>query len=357
MRRLFVYLLPLLALGGLSQPVKAADSPRPAQNSDDANIRVRALFRQAYTAYNAHNYEESRQLLMQVWAIRQTYDVASALAQSEMKLQQYRDAATHLQFCLDNFAPSASDVTFEAIKQAHADAKSHIGTLHITASRDGTAVLIDGQSIGDTPLKSPVYIEPGQHEVEFKLGGDSAKHSIMMMAGSDSNVDIPLEHKAPPPEPRAVAITPMPMPPPNPNAAQPSAGTTRDRLNRAVIPGAIAGATFAIGVGMAIGFRVAANSNDDQADELRKKVGPNGCAPGAPPNPDCAALMDKAKSKDSDRNWSTAGIVLAGMALVSVPIYWYWPRQGASGAAASTNLRLKGNVGSNYSGVALSGDF
>ncbi len=57
----------------------------------------------------------------------------------------------------------------------------------------------------------------------------------------------------------------------------------RDRLNQAAIPAAIAGGTFVIGVGMAIGFRLAANSKDNQADDLRKKVGPNGCAPGAAP--------------------------------------------------------------------------
>jgi hypothetical protein len=350
-----ILILPLLALGVLSQPVMAADNPSTTQNSDDANIRVRALFRQAYTAYNAHNYEESRQLLMQAWAIRQTYDVASALAQSEMKLQQYRDAATHLQYCLDNFAPSVSEQTFEAIKQALADAKSHIGTLHITANHDGISVLIDGQLIGDTPLTSPVYVEPGQHEVEFKQGSDSAKLGIMLMAAGDLNVDVPLVHKEPLPEPQPVVV--VPTPPPVPATAPNTSTSTRDKLNQAVIPGAIAGATFAIGVGMAIGFRLAANSKDDQADQLRTKVGPSGCAPGATPNPDCAVLMDTAKSKDSDRNWSTAGIVLAGMALVSVPIYWYWPRAGTSASLTSTNLRVKGNVGTNYSGIALSGNF
>ncbi len=204
MRSLIFCLLPFIALGGVSQSAIAADSLTATQNSDDANVRVRALFRQAYTAYNAHNYEESRQLLIQAWSIRQTYDVASALAQSEMKVEKYRDAATHLQYCLDNFAPSASEQTFEAIKQAHADAKSHIGTLHITASRDGTAVLIDTQPIGETPLTTPVYVDPGQHEVEFRQGGDSAKQAIMVMAGGDLNVDIPLEHKPPPAAPEPV---------------------------------------------------------------------------------------------------------------------------------------------------------
>ena len=346
--------LAVLALCNLGQPAKAAGTQgAPPAVEDDANARVRALFRQAYTAYNARNYEESRQLLLQAWAIRQTYDVASALAQSEMKLQHYREAAAHLQFSLDTFAPSASEQTLEAIKQAHADAKSHVGTLHIASARDGTTIILDGQTVGESPLASPVYCDPGQHEIEFKQNRDFAKKTIDVEAGQDLDVDIPLEHVPPPPEPRVpegVVAPPGPAPKPLPTPP-------RDQLRELIIPATIAGAAFAIGVGTAIGFRVAANSKDSQADDLRAKLGANGCAAGTQSTPDCAALLDAAQGKDRDRNWSTAGMVLATMALLAVPVYWYWPGRASKASFAATKLRINGSVGSQYFGVLLSREF
>ncbi len=45
------------------------------------------------------------------------------------------------------------------------------------------------------------------------------------------------------------------------------------------------------------------------------------------------------------------------MALVAVPIYWYWPRGNTTGAGGGTSLRINANLGSRDSGVMLSGDF
>ena len=299
MRCLFICQAAVIALMGLGQPAQAAEIAGSTQTSDDTNAQVRTLFRQAYAAYNSHNYEESRQLLLQAWAIRQTYDVASALAQSEMKLQHYRDAAAHLQFCVDTFAPSASEQTLDAIKQALAEAKSHVGTLHFSAAREGVSIIVNGQPMGVSPLTSPVYSDPGQHEIEFRQGNDSARKTLEVEAGKDLNVNISLEHAAPPPQ----AMPAVPEPAPAAPTAFSSSAAPRDQLHRVIIPAAVAGGAFAIGVGMAIGFRVAANSNDNQAAELRAKVGPNGCSAGTQSTPDCAALLDTAQSKDRDRNW------------------------------------------------------
>jgi di/tricarboxylate transporter len=108
---------------------------------------------------------------------------------------------------------------------------------------------------------------------------------------------------------------------------------------------------------MAIGFRLSANSNDNQAEALRNTITPNGCAPGSPANPNCASLLNAAQRKDSDRNWSAAGMVVAGMALVAVPVYWYWPRPNSSSAQGASNLRLNASLGSQYSGLGISSDF
>ncbi len=354
MRRPLYLLASVLFVTVVCPTAWAADSVSPSQASDDANARVRSLFREAFVAYNSHNYQQSRDLLQQAWAIRPTYDVASALAQSEMKLQLYREAANHLQTCLDTFAPSASEQTLEAIKQAFVDAKSHVGALHITTG-DAVSVSIDGQPVGVSPLRSPLFVDPGTHEVVFKQGADSVTKGVYVDAGADATIDARVEHVA-----ALAPATPAPIAKPTPN---PSAATVtddasrREERNRVLIPAIVGGATFAVGVGMAIGFRLAANSNDSHAQDLRARIGPNGCAAGMPPNPDCAELMDTAQSKDRDRNWSTAGIVLSVMTLAAVPVYWYWPQITKARSAESGRVRLTGAVGSHYSGLALTAGF
>lgn len=355
MHRSLYLLASVVSLTVVCPTARAADSTSSSQASDDANTRVRSLFRQAFTAYNSHNYQESRDLLQQAWAIRPTYDVASALAQSEMKLQLYREAANHLQTCLDTLAPSASEQTLEAIKQAYVDAKSHVGALHITTG-DGVSISLDGQPVGVSPLPSPLFVDPGTHEVVFKQGSDSVIKGVYVDAGADATIDARIEHGAAPTP--TIPAAPIAKPTPNPsvaNATDDAGG--RERRNRILIPAIVGASTLAVGVGMAVGFRLAANSDDSHAQDLRNRIGPNGCAAGMPPNPDCAELMDTAKSKDRDRNWSTAGIVLSLMTLAAVPVYWYWPQITKAHSAASGRMRLTGTVGSHYSGLALTGGF
>ena len=339
----------LLFVAVICPAAGAADGALVPPATDDANLRVRSLFRQAYAAYNSHNYQESLGLLQQAWAIRPTYDVASALAQSEMKLQLYRDAANHLQTCLDTFAPSASEQTLAAIQQAYAEAKTHVSALNITTG-DGVAVSVDGQSVGVAPLPSPIFVEPGTHDIVFKQGPDSVTRSVSVEAGADASVDARVEHVVAP----APRVAPIVKPAPKPSVAPAAPSNERKRI---LIPAIIGGTTFTAGLAMAVGFRLAADSNDNHADELRKRIGPNGCAAGMPPNPDCAELMDTAKSKDRDRNWSTAGIALSLLTLAAAPVYWYWPQITQTRQNGSGRIRLTGAVGSRYSGLMLTGAF
>jgi len=330
--------------------IVAAENEAEESTAEDPSARVRTLFRQAYSAYNAKNYEESRQLLLEAWGLRQTYDIASALAQSEMKLQHYREAATHLQFCLDNVAPSTSDKTLEAIKQMFEEAKAHVGTLHIVTN-EGVSISADGQLLGTAPLAAPIYLDAGPHELLFVRGEDSAAKTVQIDAGADEAVEVPVEHVEPAPPPKPIALKPKAKPI---VAPRPS----RDpRLPGIVLPAVIDGAALALGLTMAIGFRVAANSNDTHAEQLRRQVGSNGCAAGAPANPRCSALMDTARSKDSDRSWSAVGIIISAAALAAVPVYWYWPRSHAGQASRSGRVRLGAEAGFGYSGLSVGASF
>jgi len=328
----------------------AAENEAVVSTTEEPSARVRTLFRQAYSAYNAKNYEESRQLLLEAWGIRQTYDIASALAQSEVKLQQYREAAAHLQYCLDNVAPSTSDKTLEAIKQTFEEAKAHVGTVHIVTN-EGVSVSADGQPLGTAPLAAPIFLDPGSHELLFVRGEDTAAKTLQIEAGADEALEVAVVHVEPAPAPKTIAMKPKAEPILAPRSS-------RDpRLEGIALPAVIDGAVLALGLTTAIGFRVGADSNDTHAEQLRRQVGPNGCAVGAPANPICSALMDSARNKDRDRGWSAAGIIISVAALAAVPVYWYWPRSHKRQADRTGRIRLRLESSSGYSGLSVGASF
>jgi len=129
-----------------------------------------------------------------------------------------------------------------------------------------------------------------------------------------------------------------------------------EQAHRSIVPVIIGGAVFAIGVGAGIGFRLASNSKYDDAKALVAKNGAYGCY--GVSSTDCATQKTAWQSKDRDRNLSTAGFIVAGAALLAVPIYWYWPRSnGSSRFTSASTIRLRGSIGSQESSVWLSGEF
>jgi hypothetical protein len=343
----------------LAGPDTPGGATSKVDNGSDDNERARALYREALAAHKAQHYEEARKMLLQVWAIRQTYDVASALAQPEMKLKLYRDAATHLQFCLDNFAPVSSKQKLQTIKEMMAEAKAQVGTLHIKTNREGAEVQVDGRAIGVSPLKAPVYVEPGQHEVTLVQGNDRANEPIEVEAGKDINVEVPLETKASPPAPSGpAAAASTPPTNANPSSPPPVPAVPPEEPHRSIVPVIIGGAVFAVGLGTGIGLRLAASSKHNTVDTLNTRVGPGGCVNASASQQDCASLLSAAQSYDRYVNWSTASFAVAGTALVAASIYWLWPRSSAGNESTKAGaLRINGSIGSKSTSLMVAGDF
>jgi hypothetical protein len=122
------------------------------------------------------------------------------------------------------------------------------------------------------------------------------------------------------------------------------------------VPVVIGGAVFAVGVGTGIVFRMAANSKYDDARSLSSKNGLYGCYGFS--SSDCGSQKSAWESKDRDRNISTAGFIIAGAALLAVPIYWYWPRSGGNSPSATTSaIQLQSSIGSREAKLWLSAEF
>jgi hypothetical protein len=349
----------------LSQTTVAfAQSPDKAEVAQE-NKRVRELFRKGSKALESRKYVEAQKVLEEAWSIRQTYDVAAALAQAESELGHYAKAANYLDFCLKNIAPAESEQTLQQLQKAFEDVKQHLAVVRITVNRAGAEVSIGDRSVGTSPLPSDLYLEPGTLSVRARHEGLEATDTLVTEAGGQYSLDLSLA------EPARAASTPDPVPatPVVPPPSTPRDSGLRDGKTPNLVPVVVGGTVLLLGVGTGLGLHFAATSDEQDADKIRARTGPNGCATGSGNSSDCASLESLAESQDRNRNLSTASFVVAGAALVGTAVYWFWPRgkseergraTGRSPGAASAGLfepRLSAAAIPGLTSVTLSGQF
>ena len=323
---------PLVFVAALSSPCSA--EPTNADVSADDNARARVLLREGIDAFKAGKNEEAATALSGAWAIRQTYDVAASLAQAELALKRYRDAAEHLDYCVSHFSPMDSEQRLQQIKAALADAKTHVATLKISVDRPGAEVRIDTRVVGVSPPAASTFVDPGAHALEARFGGDKVSQVLSFQAGREYPVSLRL----------GIASGQVPAPP----------SAAHD--NRSIVPVIIGGTIAVIGAAGLITFGLAASSNTDTRERLRAQNGAFGCSDGTAPAGDCVAERDAADSHDKNRNLAVASAIVGAIGLVSIPVYWFWPRgEAAQTAARPRGLRLQGTVG--LGTVSVFGEF
>jgi len=320
-----------------------SSSTTKATTADD-NTRLQALFRKGVKAFEAGKNEEAVQVLSEAWAIRQTYDIGAMLAQGEIQLKRYRDAAEHLDFALSHFAPVESEQTLEQMRTAFAEVKSHVAILRINVDRAGAALQLDGRALGVAPLAAPQFVDPGVHTVQAQSNGESASAVVNVDAGAEYPVELRLAAETTA-EPGPVVLSA--------NAGPVVADTAQ---KRSVVPVIVAGAVAAVGTAGLIGFSLAASSDADKLAQLKRQNGPAGCADGTATPADCSAQLDAAHSHDKHKNLAVASAIVGAAGLVAIPIYWFWPRnEHRAEAARSSGLRVRGAAG--VGSISVFGEF
>lgn len=304
-------------------------------STTDENARLVTLFRAGVAAFEAGKDEEAVKVLGEAWAIRQTYDIAGALAQAEISLKRYRDAAEHLNFGINHFVPGDSEQTLEQMRVAFVDVKKHVAALKITVDRDGAEVSAGGRAIGVSPIHGPAFLDPGARTLEARLDGQKVSQVVNVEAGQEYPVTLKLG---------SAKITPGPG----------ASGAADD--DPSIVPVIVGGAVALVGAAGFVLFDSAASSDTDTKNRLKAINGPSGCADGSATQSDCTAQLDAARSHDRNRNLAVASIVVGAAGLASIPIYWFWPREKAAAVTAQKPaLRLHGAV--SIGSVSILGEF
>jgi tetratricopeptide (TPR) repeat protein len=258
------------------------------------------------------------------------------IAQAEQRLGRFVDALAHYQQLLAE--PDALSAELRTQVEGHvAEVKKNLARLVLEVEPDGARILIDGDEAARSPMKEPVYIEPGEHRYQVsKRGYRTAEGTLDLSAGDETRRRIELERERveAAASPRKRAPRPRPRPRAQPEADRPS-----------TVPlwiGVSVTSALALGAG-ATGLATL-GKHDQYEDPVRE-----------------LAEREKAR-RDGQRLATITDILLGGAVLgAGATAYYYFaihrPRAKRADQRERAAVELAPVIGGDLAGVAVSGTF
>ncbi|WP_437535163.1 PEGA domain-containing protein [Sorangium sp. So ce726] len=331
------------APAGAQPATTGADAAQASREADAAFARGKELYRlgkldAAYEAYRT------------AWTLKQSYDIAANLANTELQRGMKVEAAEHLAFCLRSFPATGNPAQHEQIRSQFRAVRKEVGSIVVQANADGAEVSFDGAAVGRTPFRHEVFVKPGTIAVEARLAGhEPSRVTLEVPAGETNTANLvllpPVERPAQsePLPPRAEAPVPAP---------REGADTGGPRPEVLIAGGAVAGA----GVIAGVVFTVLAVTKGSDAEELRDSVvrnhGGAACSRANAPSAACADVKD---AFDVHRRWTNTAFwsfVGAGAAGAGTLIYGLSTKPSRPhGRVVVTPLVGAGNVGISVAGA------
>jgi hypothetical protein len=183
-------------------PAYAANGDGAPEISADALKRAREQFGQALALQTAGDWAGALTLLKEVAAVKGTPQVRFNIALCEEKLGR-------LVAALGDYELAAADARAEHAEQVAEEVEGRLEalrqripklTLKRGAGADAAIIAVDGVSIGDQVIGTPMPTDPGPHTVEAKAPGFKPFRSSIRVAEQQSEVvEIVLEAEPPPP--------------------------------------------------------------------------------------------------------------------------------------------------------------
>jgi putative intracellular protease/amidase len=329
-----ILVLGIFAICATSATLASARTPSfaPAEEeplSAKSQEQIRSLVNESAAASAKKNWEDAHSALLKAWDIKPLPMIAANLGYVEIKLGQYREAAEHLQFFLEK-APADHPERRADAEQQLAECRSHIAVVNVSTDVVGARVALNSLVIGLTPLRRPIFLDPGTHTIEVAHSGYQSDQRITtVQAGSDLDLEFKLVAEP------VVASQPTPAVQTIPIAAYPVSAKHPGIQPRTwfLIGGSV---VTAIGLGVGIGYRIRANSlggevssTDAQLDSVtattsgQKCVSPTGDAQSL-----CSQLKSTLRQQDTAVNVATGSFVAAGvLGVATAATYLLWPKK------------------------------
>jgi hypothetical protein len=313
-----------------ARSARAAGPPTPSREATVMTDKARQLYEEGVAAFKKGKTLEAHASFVAAWALNRHWQIAANLADSELELGKFREAAEHAVYYQQHAPADRQDKAKALVNRARA----RVGALTIDVDPPGAEVLVDDVPVGRAPIQEAVFVDPGAHKVTARFAGRAdATQTVTLSAGGEQKVALRMVVEAPPP-PVVVPVEKRPVWP-------------------AVVTGVLAVGGLAVGAGLT----VAANGKGSEADALGAKLGGPSTCTQTPGDMTCKTVKDDLRSRDVLSKAALAGFVVGGALALSTAGLGIWagarPREERSGTKQA--VRIVPLVGSGVGGVVALG--
>jgi len=309
-------------------PPPKSGEPTEAERAEERALRE--LMRAGAQEAEAGNWEGAARAYRSAWHLRPHFAIAMNLAEAEMKLGNYLEAAGLWQFYIDHAPPELKHSDTDAEAEL-AECRTHLGSVQISVEGGAATVLVNGKAIGDAPFESPLWLEPGSYEVSARRGDHrSVPNQVRLEAGAAVKIyfTFPSTDKTPPP--LVPALTP------ESNALEDDSASASSTAPKTYV---LIGGTVltAVALGVAVGYLIKANQLENDAQQTlataRREAEESGlipesacrAAPDVRPS-GCGQLSDQWNDSDTALNIATGAFITAGiLGAGTIATYFLWP--------------------------------
>lgn len=335
-RRAAVALAALLTLpsvaGAQAPPPRSSAKDTAALSGPERDQRIRELMREGISEYRGNRLEQARDAFEQAWRLSRHLDIAASLADVEMKLGRYREAAEYWEYYIANMPPDRTDAEAQL-----AECRKHLASVTVQVDLPDATLFVDGRITGRAPLDAPLWLEPGVHTLYARQAGKvSSSERVSLRAGEAKRVALSFPRPALANPSPAVAL----------KASRTAVGAYDPRPSQSQTPLYIligGGVLTAGALGSGIAFTLQAEDADEKLSLLLGRLraedpagdSPGACSGEAPALPDvCKALAYQARERDRNRNIATASFAAAAvLGAATLTSYLLWPRKAAGDRA------------------------
>ncbi|HVT08841.1 MAG TPA: PEGA domain-containing protein [Polyangia bacterium] len=237
-------LCPALAAAGPS----ADGAATPADDGAGAKAEARAHFERGVQLGRDGDYRQAAAEFQRAYELSPHYAVLYNLAQAQVALGLPVEAIdTFQRYLLEGGANVPADRRAE-VQATVKQQQTHVSMLTVETNVAGASIVVDGVSVGRSPLAGPVRVARGKHQVTAALEGyraqpqtvvaeEKARVSVQLERGTPADADRSTAAPAPTvaapaqsaPTPfHAVSTVPGPQPEPAPLLAQQSSAPDDD---------------------------------------------------------------------------------------------------------------------------------
>jgi hypothetical protein len=305
-----------------------------AAGPEDSTQGAQELVKQGSAEYAKHHWEAARVAFLRAWELDQHYALAGSLADVELKLGRYRDAAEHLKYALANLPPEHPERRADA-EASLKECRTHLGALRVSVSGILVLVKLDDQSLPFQSLRDEILLDPGSHKLVAEQRGyltESREFSAVAGQSLEFRLD----------------LVPLPVAP-DAESERSAHGAAREPQAKApgehviahtpartwVVVGGSAATVLATGLGTYFTIRYFALKSESEttlaqveAQSSPALVAKNSeCSPGVPMRSTaCDQLARTTDARVTADNVATGSLITAGaLGVATLATYLLWP--------------------------------